>query len=881
MVWSLKTYDMKRNVIILICLGIITSLFSQDRNEGSFAPLNPDFVKYQESKSTAGFIPPTYTVSFDNLPKLRSALTLSAQFDLRTTGLLSTPGNQGLVNACWTFSIMDAIQSVWARMDFETTGYSEENLANCHGYELLKDEGGNADIAMAYLTRFGGPVYESSDPYINNPIGTCNPSITIADKEALVSQAIYIPKDVQTIKQMIYRYGGVMTAMSAWQLVSATYYNPDSFSVFCGSPGMGVVANHAGAIVGWDDNKVIYNPVGQNPSGPGAWIVKGTFGTGKYDGGYFYVSYEDYFVGSYAIVFPQRIEKERVDTVFCYDKLGHIQNYGYITDSATAIVKYTASTQKLITAIGTNTSVASAVLDIAVYQTKIGDVLSGLLGERKGLLCEYPGFHSFDLPISVTGDFYVKIKYRTPGSYNPIPVEVSIDDFATVDVKPVGLQWIKYEDTDTLRTVGIPSRQFNICMKVFAQDAPNQPLFATGRNRYCVNDTVVFKNTSIGSFDSFDWDFGVDATPQTANTTLKTDSFKVVYSSKGLKQVTLKATVGASTNSIVKGNAVEVLSGVPLALQAFSSFDGPALINKQLFLKASGADTYQWMASSYFPDTTANCLTFIIGEASEKFKVTATLGQCVATDSITVVPTDTCALYDDIADAKLLANDTQEGPFSNYCATWRQNEPFPLNTDTCVSQIGWCPFEDKIYSTLWFKFVAPSTDSVKIVTTGFDNKIALYDATNTGTYADIISGNPANYTILAANDDSSDVQITATIESIKLTPGKTYWLQMDGSYGGVKGNAYITIIGVATPLAEVKVNTPYIINPVQQGVLIINNAQSISQVDIIDLSGKTLLQFNSSGDATIELGAASLKAGYYLVKMQTENGIVTQKVLVE
>jgi PKD repeat protein len=167
----------------------------------------------------------------------------------------------------------------------------------------------------------------------------------------------------------------------------------------------------------------------------------------------------------------------------------------------------------------------------------------------------------------------VRINYKTPGNYFPIPIERSIPDRAVVDVKPEGLQWAKLYESDSLRSIGTAERQFNLCVNVYAQNTPKQPLFTTDEVKYCISDTVVFKNASVGAYNSYEWNFGVGATPQTATTASVTDSFKVAYATPGIKKVVLKATDGVLTDSIVKGNAVEILSGVPLHIISSATND--------------------------------------------------------------------------------------------------------------------------------------------------------------------------------------------------------------------------------------------------------------------------------------------------------------------
>ncbi len=710
-----------KKTILLISLSISILAFSQEEFLSITAPLNPDFVKYLEDKDKDqyGLIPSPTVYSFEGVQQLRSETPLPDKLDLReevgfnSLPRLTTPRAQGSVNTCWGFTTMDAIQSIWSK-NFATEDYSVENLVNCHGFIPDKDDGGTGSMATAYLTRFAGPVFESADPYISSESGICNP-ITDADKVALVSQAISLPKgNNELTKQMIYNHGGVFTAVSS-ACFNTSYYNTTYNAAYIPITDQTSIPNHAGTIIGWDDNfdKTKFNPANQ-PQNNGAWIVKNTYGTEKNEGGYYYLSYEDKIVGTEATVFSERIEKTQVDTVYYYDKLGATSYTGNGSNtSCEALIKYTSSTPQKITGVGTYASSASSTIDIEVYKIKYGNDLYGLLGSSTGNICNLPGYYTFtfDNPVGVNGDFYIKIKYQTTSIY-PLPIEKA-NSIANPELLPTGYQWGRYSSLSGWGSIGSPN--FDLCIKVYAQNC----------------------NASL------------------------------------------------------------------------------------------------------------------------------------------------CAINDDIENALMLSLETTEGPFSNVCATAQPNEPHPLDIG-CTSQNGWCEDEDKIDNSLWFTFVAPASGSVKIVTSGFDNQIAVYDATFTGTYADIISDDPSKYNILAANDDVSDNEPAATINLLEnLTPGKTYWLQMDGSFGGVTGSATITITEEnPTKKPEIKSTPISINNPVRDGLLHIQSSSPIFEITLWNLIGNIYKNFSFNGETEIKVPVINLITGYYLAKIKTENGIETRKIII-
>jgi len=77
-----------------------------------------------------------------------------------------------------------------------------------------------------------------------------------------------------------------------------------------------------------------------------------------------------------------------------------------------------------------------------------------------------------------------------------------------------------------------------------------------------------------------------------------------------------------------------------------------------------------------------------------------------------------------------------------------------------------------------------------------DNQIALYEAVS---YNDILSG---EYTLLGANDDRSDADYRPLIINESVHPGEMYWIQVDGSGGGLEDDFYMTITELSATSAD-------------------------------------------------------------------------------
>jgi hypothetical protein len=142
--------------------------------------------------------------------------------------------------------------------------------------------------------------------------------------------------------------------------------------------------------------------------------------------------------------------------------------------------------------------------------------------------------------------------------------------------------------------------------------------------------------------------------------------------------------------------------------------------------------------------------------------------------------------------------------FDNRFAGAQTGEVSPgagTGTSSCLSQDGWCSFETDVDNSLWFTFQAPASGCISIAANGFDSQLAMYSATNCNDFT--------TFTEIAANDDSgNDVISNATIFSAGLvevsclTPGATYYIQVDGFNGASSANGDLILIDCGgVPLA--------------------------------------------------------------------------------
>ena len=224
---------------------------------------------------------------------------LPSKFDLRDWGWVTPVRNQGNNGACWAFGSLAALESVILKATGLNYTFSPNNIQNMklayskYGAPILF-EGGDPLCAAAQFLSWLGPLGESDDVY--DELGKVPNVVYYSDSAIHVQNAIIISPDNpnlnEEIKNALIKYGAVEIGYRANH--RAPYYNAETFALYTeyGADGKIPPANHAVAIVGWDDHFSADNFI-IKPPGDGAWIVKNSWGDNWADNGYFYLSYYD------------------------------------------------------------------------------------------------------------------------------------------------------------------------------------------------------------------------------------------------------------------------------------------------------------------------------------------------------------------------------------------------------------------------------------------------------------------------------------------------------------------------------------------------------------------------------------------------------------
>ena len=262
------------------------------------------------TSATEGTTEETTSAAEETTEETETTSAYPSRYDMREVGVLPAVRDQGSYGMCWSFSAMASLESAMTARD-PAVDLSEWALAyHCYsprfGFPLPEGasqtdalrHGGNFYIAAPLLTSWVGPATEAAYPF--GDYSVLDPNV---EADAVREQAAVHVTDAELLR---YRIGGTDVASSTDEIkkavteghaVSVSFLRNlacfdsknDSF-YNDGTSEAGT--NHAVAIVGWDDSFPASSFL-TDPGTDGAWLCRNSYGTGRDDFGYFWMSYAD------------------------------------------------------------------------------------------------------------------------------------------------------------------------------------------------------------------------------------------------------------------------------------------------------------------------------------------------------------------------------------------------------------------------------------------------------------------------------------------------------------------------------------------------------------------------------------------------------------
>lgn len=448
---------MKKFFVILLSITLIFYCQNVFAIEAEVCEYSEEFLEWaklsEEEKEELVVVPTVCKTSkksslINNITSnsfVRADTTYPSSYSLVDLGQVSAVKNQMSTGTCWAFTSNEMVESNLLKAKSLSLNFSSRHMeyyttrnftdgTNYNGLNRVVDSGGNFFMSVNYFKNNYGPILESDMPFENNmyllPLSSVQNKTPAAD----VNTTFVLPNGDKgctdsvknAIKSHLMNYGAVGTMIN--MLRPSVYYNESTASYYYNGTGS---VNHAVTIVGWDDNYAVSNFTSTNqPSNPGAWLIKNSYGTSFGKNGYFYISYDDTRVcktlsGVYDVDF------EFPEKLYTYDKYGYNTSLTLSGGGTTAYVatKFTKTTAAEVLKEITVGSYDYANVELYVIPTNTTLNINNAT-KVGSVTIPYGGYTTYKLttPIELNDTaFYIIAKYTYLSTGGPA-VSIFIDD---------------------------------------------------------------------------------------------------------------------------------------------------------------------------------------------------------------------------------------------------------------------------------------------------------------------------------------------------------------------------------------------------------------------------------------------------------------------
>ena len=401
--------------------------------------------------------------------------TLPYAYNYKDMDKMTSIKDQGKYGTCWAFAALTSLETTLLPEHRMTFAADHMSLAN--SFNLNQFEGGEYAMAIAYLTSWQGPVLEADDPYGDGKTDESLQSVVHVQGAQIIEA-----KDFETIKKMVYKYGGVQSSIYMslpYNGNYSKYYNRKN-NAYCyiGEK----KPNHDIVIVGWDDNYPKEN-FNADIESDGAFICQNSWGEDFGDNGVFYISYYDSNIGMHNVVYTQVESADNYDNIYQSDLCGWVGYLGCDREYATFANVYKAKDREILKAVGFYA--VGVDTEYSVYicpDFKDERSLDGnLIPVASGKLSN-AGYYTIELDRIITlnkdQQYAIVVDINTPNTKKPVAVEY-VSDYRTESVDLTdGHGYIKLGPSKWLRTEDMGEKSCNICLKAYTTNAvkPNEEM---------------------------------------------------------------------------------------------------------------------------------------------------------------------------------------------------------------------------------------------------------------------------------------------------------------------------------------------------------------------------------------------------------------------